>query len=199
MGSQELLQIFTGTQLFHYTVIHPCTKKSQREWHRIDIETIYDHFVKFKEPGLVSCFKVGAEFSQNSVLEGTLNEIEYKKIVDAKGKANIHSMVLIGAYKDKYPADDNVDAGVWSRAFTWSSKKEDDNDRYWFLLQNTHADQYFKLVTGEYLASCKASISFARAPHGRDMSLKETFNVVDGEYSEAAVLEESMPRIEAEG
>ena len=128
-------------------------------------------------------------------------------------------MVLVGAYKDKYPADDDVGdddkdedgvggtslgfdmkqiMGMWSRFFTWSSKKEDDNDRYWFLLQNTHEDQYFKLVTGEYLASCNANISFARAPV--DMSLKDTFNFVDGEYSEAAaVLEESMPRIEAEG
>ena len=71
-------------------------------------------------------------------------------------------MVLIGAYHDK---------------------DKDCNDRYWFLLQNTHQNSYFKLVDGEYLASCDAAVYFAGCKV--DMSLENYFNVVVGEYSEA--------------
>ena len=78
-----------------------------------------------------------------------------------EGEARLHAMVLIGAYHDK---------------------DKEYNDRYWFLLQNTHQNSYFKLVDGEYLASCDATVYFAGPKV--DMSLENNFNVVVGEYSE---------------
>ena len=101
-----------------------------------------------------------------------MDEEDYNKIVESRdGKPHLHAMVLIGAYHQA------------------------DQDRYWFLLQNTHKNAYFKLVDGEYLASCCASLAFPIP--GTDMSLKEDYNTVDGEYSEAAFdLDECMASFE---
>jgi len=67
-------------------------------------------------------------------------------------------MVLIGAYHD--------------------SK----DDRYWFVLQNTHRDGLFELVDGEHLAPSDAKIIFACKDV--DMSLKGNHEVSGGEYIE---------------
>jgi hypothetical protein len=83
-------------------------------------------------------------------------------------------MVLIGAYHDV------------------------DQDRFWFLVQNTDLNVYFKLVDGEHLASSWAQISFANK--NIDMALKGDYAVADGEYSETALdVEECAAVMEGEG
>eukprot|EP00980_Cylindrotheca_fusiformis_P000946 scaffold251_cov88-Cylindrotheca_fusiformis.AAC.5 len=118
---------------------------------------------------------VGGEFYKKSILEGTLDEEGYEKIVkEREGKPNLHAMVLLGAYLSP------------------------DDGRYWFLLQNTHQNAYFKLIDGEYLASCNPTVYFAFKEI--DMSLKGTYEVVTGEYIETAVEhEECMTVLPAEG
>eukprot|EP00980_Cylindrotheca_fusiformis_P010730 scaffold2410_cov116-Cylindrotheca_fusiformis.AAC.2 len=174
-SSFELLKIFTKTKDFEYDAYNPCPKFYSEFDHHGDIELLYERLIRHEEPGLVSNFMVGDEFCKKSILEGTLDEEGYEKIVrERKGKPNLHAMVLLGAYLSP------------------------DDGRYWFLLQNTHENAYFKLVDGEYLASCEPTVYFARQKC--DMSLKGTDEVVMGEYIETAVEhEECMTVAPAEG
>jgi hypothetical protein len=171
----ELTNLFTSTTQCDYRQIHPCLKSEDEEGHRADLDSIYKRFVKRQEPGLVSNFRVGGEFSQSAILQGPIDEDKYKKIVAGRGgKASIHSMILVGAYHNS------------------------EDDRFWFLLQNTHKNDYFKLVDGEHLASSYASIFFANS--GTDMSLKGDYRIAVGEYSETALdMEECMGDKEGEG
>jgi len=63
-------------------------------------------------------------------------------------KGSLHSMVLIGAYHDS------------------------EYDRFWFVLQNSHIDGYFKLVDGEQFG--------LRLRHSR-FSLEHCRHVVEGQ------------------
>jgi hypothetical protein len=174
-SSLKLTNLFTTTTEFHYRQMHPCFKSEDEEFHRDDINLIYKRFVKIQEPGLVSNFRVGVEFFQSAILQGAIDEDEYKNIVAGRGgKASLHSMILVGAYHNS------------------------EDDRFWFLLQNTHKNNYFKLVDGEHLASSCASIFFANS--GTDMSLKGNYGIAVGEYSETALdMEECMGDKEGEG
>eukprot|EP00980_Cylindrotheca_fusiformis_P016289 scaffold4841_cov132-Cylindrotheca_fusiformis.AAC.2 len=174
-SSFELLKIFTQTNDSMYIERNPNPKSRYEFVHHADIKIIYDLLIRHEEPGLVSNFMVGDEFYEKSILEGTLDEEGYEKIVkEREGKPNLHAMVLLGAYLSP------------------------DDGRYWFLLQNTHQNAYFKLIDGEYLASCEPTVYFANKKI--DMSLKGTYEVVTGEYIETAVEhEECMPVLPAEG
>lgn len=173
LNSFQLLQRFTDTEEHDFPMVKPCRKSVSEKKHRRGIETLFNDYTECKEPGLVGSFKVGAEFADNAILEGTLDEQKYQQIVNEREKANVHAMILLGAYRS-------------------------DDGRYWFVLQNTHKHRYFKLVDGEYLASCDATVYFA----GKDidMSLKGEPGVVIGEYFETAFdVEECMPYLPAEG
>jgi len=170
-GSFDLLKLFTNTKdddYFTISLAKPLDSKFTSKF-------IYESFVKTKEPFLVCCFKVDGHFSKRTVLEGTLDKDSYNEILEKRGgKAQLHAMIMIGAYHSH------------------------DDGRYWFVLQNSHKDDYFKLVDGEYLASCSATIRWA--DESADMSLKGSYDTVVGEYVEAAFdMEECYPTDPAEG
>ena len=173
LGSFELTILFTDTKKWEYTQFHPCKQSEDEENHRVDLELLYQRFVKRQEPGLVSSFRVGAEFSESAILQGPIDEVRYQEKVNKKGKEPIHAMILIGAYHNS------------------------EDDRFWFLLQNTHKDDYFKLVDGEHLASSNATIYFAH--RNIDMSLKGDYKTAVGEYSETALDMEECMGFEEEG
>jgi hypothetical protein len=54
--------------------------------------------------------------------------------------------------------------------------------KVWFLLQNTWKNKYFRVVSAEYMASCKATISFVHK--GVSVALVEKLHVVDSWYAE---------------
>ena len=137
-----------------------------------EVKRLHDLFHLRKEPGLVSQFMVEEKFLENTIIEGALDKTEYNKKKKETGKASLHAMILIGAYQC--------------------------SERYWFLLQNSHRGGYFKIVDGEYLASCHPTILFA-FKH-TDMSLKADLKVVAGEYIEAEfAMEECAVTLPGEG
>jgi hypothetical protein len=162
LSSLELTTSFTGTKTWEYGKKNPCRKSINKEKHRENVEEIYEMFVDGQEPGLVSSFRVGGEFSESAILQGPIDEVRYQQKVDGNnGRASIHAMVLIGAYRSS------------------------EDGRFWFLLQNTHKDDYFKLVDGEHLASSNTTICFADLKI--DMSLKGDHGTAVGEYFETAL------------
>ena len=155
-----LVRKFTKTKEYEFTLVcpHPKTTKWENE-HEADIKFIYDTFHTANEPGLVSEFKVAPEFFVNRILDGSIDEEGYKEACEEKRKErnlrpgvkveNLHSMVMIGAYHAT------------------------EKGKYWFLLQNTHREGYFKILSGEYLASCEVKIHFL-SPKS-DVSLKDNY------------------------
>lgn len=126
--------------------------------HRADAQFLHEIFGK-RGPGLVSQFKIGREFLEDDpILEGPLDQDLYKEVVaglEDRKEHNLHAMVMIGAYRDA------------------------DEDRYWFVLQNTHKNAYFKLVDSVHLASCGATVYFPNPK--TDMSLKGDIIVTEGD------------------
>lgn len=159
--AKALIKRITGTDDCDYYPRSIYPKLISPDIHREDTKSLYTAFRRLEEPGLVCGFMVDTKFTKNTVLEGCLDRDDYDSTVKKRnGKAYLHAMVLVGAYHSI------------------------SDDRYWFLLQNTHKDQYFKLMDGEYLASCMPTIWFAHK-HA-DMSLVGDLAVVEGEYSETA-------------
>jgi hypothetical protein len=115
-------------------------------------------------PGLVSCFKVERDFvcTDETSFDYEVEEVKFDEYAKETGgkKPRLHSMVLIGAYKEP-------------------------SGKVWFTLQNTWRGKYIRKVSDEYMASCKAKISFVPMEH--DVSLSEDFELVDAEYAETAV------------
>lgn len=67
-----------------------------------------------------------------------------------------------------------------------------------FCFKTLTMEFLFKLVDGEYLATCGATVGFAGK--GINMSLKGDYDVAFGEYSEVAFdMEECMAKNLAEG
>ena len=58
--------------------------------------------------------------------------------------------------------------------------------KIWFLLQNSWIDNYFKLVSAEYLASCGAEICFVSP--GASVALVEGLPIVDDDYAETTLV-----------
>jgi hypothetical protein len=116
-------------------------------------------------PALVSCFKVEPSFlsSDDTVFDYEVEKglfDEYAQAIGSK-KHGLHSMVLIGAYKDA-------------------------SGKIWFTLQNSwEQGKYIRKVSAEYMASCEAKISFVPMDH--NVVLSETFDLVDAEYAETTV------------
>ena len=70
-------------------------------------------------------------------------------------------------------------------------RKDEETGKLWFLLQNFWATKYLVVVSGEYMASCRAKISFLK--RGGSISLKEEMQVIDAHYSETDIaLEEEL-------
>ena len=177
MNAHFLLKQFTQTKDHHFRQVVPSALEDDtedtEEKHYSDAKCILNWF-KTCGPALVSALKVGREFmngnaSGNHVLEGAIDLELYEEFVaglEGDKDDNWHAMVMIGAYK----CQDEADA---------------DKDKYWFVLQNTHKDAYFKLVDSVHLASCGAKVFFAGP--GTDMSLKPAAVVTEGEYIESSV------------
>jgi hypothetical protein len=85
---------------------------------------------------------------------------EYAQEIGSKNTHGLHSMVLIGAYKEP-------------------------SGKVWFTLQNTWKGKYIRKVSAEYMASCQAKIWFVPMDH--NVSLSENFDLVDAKYAETAV------------
>jgi hypothetical protein len=160
LNSFDLIQTFTGTKVRDYIRYQPNRKDDSEPAHNQVIQNLVGWFRSVKKPGLVSEFKIENKFLQNVVLEKCLDESAYEtyKMERNGEKERLRAMVLIGVYE-------------YDR-------------RYWFVLQNSHIGDFFKVVDAEYLASCGGHVSFALAK--TDMSLKGNYHLVDGEYIEAA-------------
>jgi len=174
-GSFTLTQMFTGTEEHQYRQFSPCLKSQSERGHRNDIERLYEHYQETQEPGLVYGYRVDDTIFKNDVLEGPMDMAKYQqKVIDNNGKGSLHAMVLIGAYPD--PED----------------------GRFWFVLQNSHVNGYFKLVDGEHLASCRATVAFPF--ESTDLTLKDKYDISYGEYIETETeLEECMVECVEEG
>ncbi|KAL3913632.1 MAG: hypothetical protein SGARI_000560 [Bacillariaceae sp.] len=197
MSAFDLLQAWTGTESTDFVSLQLTSKSEETEFHERDVAAVRERLLgtadepkwtgfqrkkrwepfqqqtpRQKTPGLVSLFKIGDEFLNNSILEGPFNTAAWEIKRDKKERGIFHAMVLIGCYKC--------------------------NDRYWFVLQNTHKGDYFKIVDSEYFASNQAKLYFAYK--SADMSLKSNYKIVEGDFIEAAAaMEECMPPVIGEG
>lgn len=123
---------------------------------------VYDQFILQNEPALVANFRVEKAFHTGKVFD---YEVEYQEFVQyskskgkTSGRPSLHALVLIGAHRE-------VVSG-----------------KIWFLLQNTWKDNYFKLVSAEYLASCRAEICFVTP--GKSVALVNNLPFLDDDYAE---------------
>jgi hypothetical protein len=137
----------------------------------------WDTYVELREPGLVSDFLIESAFvdERNSVFDYEVEKAEFSSYARSKNRdvPVKHSMVLIGAHREK------------------------ETGKVWFLLQNFWRDKYFRLVSAEYLASCKAKISFVA--DDEDVSLKGSHKTVDAMYVETDLEVEECEELEVEG
>jgi len=132
------------------------------------MDELCEEFKNTNEPALVSEFMIERDFIKPQ------NKFVYDSEVDQQayyqyglecekphGIRVFHSMVMLGL------------------------KKEEPSGKVWFLLQNFWASKYLVLVSGEYLASCGAVVTFA--PKKVPVDLKEDFTVIDAHYMETEV------------
>ena len=116
------------------------------------------------EPALVSEFAIEEDFRRSDKFQydGEADVDDIYKYAKSQGKADntriLHSMVLLGFWEDQK------------------------SGKVWFFLQNFRANKYLVVVSGEYLASCSALITFA--PLNESVSLKSQMEMVDAHYCE---------------
>ena len=128
---------------------------------------ICDLFKDTNEPALVTEFKIESGFTATDkfVYDGEVDQQAYYDYASECKKPKdirvLHSMVMLGL------------------------KKEEPSGKVWFLLQNFWASKYLLLISGEYLASCGAVVTFA--PKSVTVDLKENFTVIDAHYMETEV------------
>ena len=133
-------------------------------------------YARLREPGLVSDFWIERAFAEGekSVFEHEFDRAEFYSYAQTKGRAIpiMHSMVLIGVHRDE------------------------DTGTVWFLLQNFWRNKYFCLVSAEYMASCRARISFVEQEE--DVSLKGSPTTVDAMYVETDLEVEECEELEGD-
>lgn len=152
-----------------------CKSKDETKFRR-DIEVLFLTWQQQREPALVSRFAVEERFQENGkfVYDYEVDTEKFFAYAEKQGKPSramvLHSMVLIGMRKD------------------------DKSGKYWFLLQNFWPTKYLVVVSGEYMASCRALITFA--PDDENVSLKNNLTVVNAHYSETETeLEETRDHV----
>ena len=133
-------------------------------------------YARLREPGLVSDFRIELDFIEGnkSVYDVAVAEENFYSYAQLTGRdiPVRHSMVLIGVHRDE------------------------ETGKVWFLLQNFWSNKYFCLVSAEYMASCKARISFVE--HGGDVSLKEKYKTVDAMFVETDLKVEEGEELEGD-
>ena len=135
----------------------------------------WEAFSRRREPALVSNFKIERAFVEGtrSVFDYEVDEAEFYKYAHSKNRSEPvkQSMVLIGAHR------------------------EEETGKVWFLLQKFWRNQYFCLVSAEYLASCCATIHFV-CRDDEDVSLKGRHATVDAWYVETDLEVEECEELE---
>ena len=146
-------------------LLRKSTNAAMFQWR---MDELCEWFKNTNEPALVSGFKIEQDFikTQNKfVYDGEVDQQAYYQYgLECKkphGIRVLHSMVMLGL------------------------KKEEPSGKVWFLLQNFWASKYLVLVSGEYLASCGAVVTFA--PENVPVDLKEDVTVIDAHYMETEV------------
>ena len=182
LGSEEFFKTITGLSSTHQLLPAPICKKSLDEYFfYCGVQNVIRLFEHSQEPALVQQFAIEANFEREVVHDREVDEAEFRAFGESKGKQRVlHSMVLLGVRKVE-----TEDPG---------------KPKVWFLLQNFWENDYFHLVSAEYLASCTATITFA--PPNVDISLNEAgnYSTVDGNYAETEIaFEECAPPLPEEG
>ena len=142
LGSRPFLQIVTGKDPYMEDLIKFNIRPKSVDAAEFECfaNLVCDLFNRFNEPALVANFRVEKAFETGTVFDYEVERKQFVQYSISKGKTSgrpsLHALVLIGAHRE-------VVSG-----------------KIWFLLQNSWIDNYFKLVSAEYLASCGAEICF---------------------------------------
>ena len=166
LGSRPFLHTVTGKDphvdedfLISFTI--PKKSVNVAEFEAV-ANLVYDRFTRQNEPALVANFRVEKAFHTGKVFDYEVEDQEFVQYSISKtipsNKPSLHALVLIGAHRE-------VVSG-----------------KIWFLLQNTWKDNYFKLVSAEYLASCRAEICFVSP--GASVALVKDLPFLDDDYAE---------------
>jgi hypothetical protein len=165
LGSRTFLHTVTGKAhddmgfLIKYTILKKSEDAAAFEFFA---NGVCDRFTRQNEPALVANFRVEKAFLTGTVFDYEVEEQEFLQYSISKGKtsgkASLHTLVLIGVHR--------VAA----------------SGKIWFVLQNSWINNYFKLVSAEYLASCGAEICFVTP--GKSVALVSTLPSVDDDYAE---------------
>jgi hypothetical protein len=161
-SSVDFFQEITGTDdLLAFTISPPDSTTACDD----QAELLTKHFEARREPGLVSGFRIEANFHEKSksVFDYKVKKSDFQtKIMNGKRTYVKHSMLLIGAHWDK------------------------ETNQKWFLLQNFWRNKYFRLVSAEYMASCRATIYFVSDLAG-DVGLSKDFGMTEGPRIETSI------------
>jgi hypothetical protein len=116
-----------------------------------------------------------------------VSEFKIEKGFKTPGKSKYDGEVDDKAFYD-YGKECGSQCGVWvlySMVLLGLCKDDEQTEKVWFLLQNSWAPKYLVIVSGEYLASCGARITFIE-PH-QSVSLIENMEVIDAHYVETKI------------
>ena len=167
LGSEDFFRQIIGLPKHEFRRVSPYLKSKDPDAHDYDVDYLFRNLVKdnrLQEPALVSCFRIEGNFHKQNVFDYEVAENTLLEYAQSKGKKEgeyvEHSMVCVGAFKD-------------------SASKA------WFLLQNFWKGGFFKLVSSEYLASCRPTLGWVA--RNDSVALVDSFSTVDAPYAETTV------------